>query len=656
MELFLLAVICYGLGLLTLLFPKSGQVMAHYVSNGLALVASTLVTYVTGNYFLLQIPVEELHWGSYSLVFDSWSGIFLLLTGLAGMITSFYALGYGRGYEGNRLRHLGSTWNLFLMSMVLVLLAGDAFSFLVFWEIMAVASFLLVNHDCHIHETWTAAYQYLVMTSVGTTALMIAFFLVGAHSPSFNFLDMAKNTLPANLKHVAFAAAFIGFGLKAGLVPLHIWLPKAHPAAPSHVSALMSGVMLKIALYGFGRFMFGFLPEWNYWWAVVVMVIGALSAFWGVLLAQMEKDIKKVLAYSSVENMGVIFTAFGCGMLLKVVVPGYWYLLAMGAALVHAFNHSVMKVLMFMSAGSIMHGTGSKNLELFGGLAGKMPYTAACTLVGSLALAAIPLTCGFNGEWLLLQSLMTLGRLGNTQDIRLWTALVLILMGFTGALALGCFVRYYGIAFLGRARSELVEHAHESDGFMVGAMSVSSCLVLLLGLYPLPLLKLVAQALGLSDNQFVSNNMGIAWSQGISYQPLLLLAVVVVLGGILYLVTAGCYETREVTWNCGTDPTARQQYSAIGFSKPVRRAFDYLLQPKRIVTIENKEHSYFGGQKRVQLEVPDLITEKMYAPLQKSFIRCSAYLRRLQQGSVRLYVGYVMAALVVVLVWGAVYK
>ena len=656
MELFLIAVLCYGVGLFTQLFPKSCQVMAHFIANGLALVASGLVTLVTGRYFLLQEPIEALHWGSYSLGVDSWSGIFLLLTGIAGVITSLYALGYARGYEGNRLRFLGSNWNLFLMSMVLVLLAGDAFSFLVFWEIMAVASFLLVNHESHIHETWTAAFQYLVMTSIGTTALMIGFFLVGANSPSYNFADMAHNSLTPALQHVAFAAAFIGFGLKAGLVPLHIWLPKAHPAAPSHVSALMSGVMLKIALYGFGRFMFGFLPEWNYWWAVIVMVTGALSAFWGVLLAQMEKDIKRVLAYSSVENMGVIFAAFGCGMLLKVVVPGDLYLLAMGAALVHGFNHSVMKVLMFMSAGSIMHATGSKNLELFGGLARKMPYTALCTLIGALALAAIPLTCGFNGEWLLLESLMTLGRLGKTQDIRLWTALVLVLMGFTGALALGCFVRYYGIAFLGRARSELVEHAHESDGFMVSAMSISSILVVALGLYPLPLLKIAARALGLADTQFISTNLGIFWARGISYQPLLLLGLVVVIGGLLYVATAGCYVTKEVTWNCGTDPTARQQYSAVGFSKPVRRAFDYLLQPKRIITVENKQHSYFGGQKHVQLEVPDLVSEKMYAPLQKAFIRYSAYLRRLQQGSVRLYVGYVMAALVVVLVWGAVYK
>lgn len=248
MELFLLAVGCFGLGILTLLFPHGLQRAAHWLANSACLAGSALVAYAAALLLFGGVNPAPLSWGPYSLTCDGWSAVFLLLTGIAGVITSLYALGYARAYEGSRLRMLGGMWSLFLVSMVLVLLAGDAFSFLLFWEIMAVASFMLVNHESEKRSTWNAAYQYLVMTSVGTAAIMIAFLLTGVASASFSFADMAKNTLTGVWQHAVFICAFVGFALKAGLVPLHVWLPKAHPAAPSHVSALMSGVMLKIAL------------------------------------------------------------------------------------------------------------------------------------------------------------------------------------------------------------------------------------------------------------------------------------------------------------------------------------------------------------------------------------------------------------------------
>lgn len=658
MEMFLLAVGCYGVGVLTLLFPHGLQRAAHWLSNVAALIGSVLVGYAAFGQLFGGVNPAPLTWGSYSLACDSWSAIFLLLTGIAGVITSLYALGYAQSYEGSRLRLLGGMWNLFIMSMVLVLLAGDGFSFLLFWEIMAVASFMLVNHESEKRATWNAAYQYLVMTSVGTAAIMIAFLFVGSASESFSFAAMSHNKLEGVWQHVVFACAFIGFALKAGLVPLHVWLPKAHPAAPSHVSALMSGVMLKIALYGFGRFVFSFLPMWNYWWCVIVMVAGVISAFLGVLYAQMETDIKRVLAYSSVENMGVIFAAFGCGMLMKLAGNSDLYMLGFVAALVHAFNHSIMKVLMFMNAGSIMHGTGCKNLELFGGLARKMPYTALLGFIGSLALAAIPLTNGFTGEWLVLQSFITLAATSAGQDIRLWTALAFILLGFTGALALGCFVRFFGITFLGRARSEVVEHAHESDGFMLLAMALASVLVVVFGLYPVPVLQAACLALNVPLD-FAAVNFGLSWA-GLGntsiYKPLTLLLLLVVLSLVVWLCVRSSFVQKDVTWNCGTYPTARQQYSATGFSKPVRRAFDYLLKPKRQVTYMRQDHAYFGRQLSYKLEIPDMITEKLYLPFQKHFVGVSAFLRRLQQGSVRLYVAYVMVAMMLVLIWGALYK
>lgn len=662
MDLFYAAILCYCLGVVTLALPRKLQAKAHYVANILSAVGSGLVLWEAGRLLLNNDSWLGLRWGAYSLVCDGWSAIFLVMTGLAGVITSIYALDYAKAYFGHRLRFLGSMWNMFLLSMVLVLLAGDALSFLLFWEIMAVASFMLVNHEAEIKTTWNAAYQYFVMTSIGTAAIMIAFLLTSTASASFSFTDLAQNTLTGGWATAVFVTAFIGFALKAGLVPLHVWLPNAHPAAPSHVSALMSGVMLKIALYGFGRFMFNFLPVWNYWWAVLVMVLGLLSAFLGVLYAQMETDIKRILAYSSVENMGIIFAAFGCGMLLKVVTDSNWCQIAFLAALLHACNHSIMKVLMFMSAGSIMHGTGSKNLELFGGLARKMPTTALCTFIGSMALAALPLTNGFVGEWMALQGFITLSHQGAAgQDIRLLSALAFILLGLTGALALGCFVRFFGITFLGRARSELVGRAHESGIFMRTAMCCSSILVLALGIYPALLIKLLCNSLHISEYLILGSNERLLWGGSgsfASYNALLLFVLLAVLGSIVYflVIARGKFVRREFTWNCGTIPTARQQYSATGFSKPVRRGFDYLLKPKRQVTYVRKDHSYFGRLMSYKLEIPDMVTELLYIPLQQHFVKISAFLRRMQQGSVRLYVSYVMAAMVLALVWGAIYK
>lgn len=663
MELFLLAVCLFLAGTASMLLPPRWQAGAHWLANLAAAAGSAVTAAAAARHLLCAGGAETavmLRWGAYSLACDNWSAVFLLLTGIAGITASVYALGYARAYEGRRLRLLGGMWNLFILSMVLVLLAGDAFSFLVYWEIMAVASFMLVNHESEERGTWTAAYQYLVMTSVGTAFIMIAFLLTGTCSRSFLFADMARNTLSGGLTHAVFLTAFLGFALKAGLVPLHVWLPKAHPAAPSHVSALMSGVMLKIALYGFGRVIFLFVPEWHYWWALLVMVAGCLSAFLGVLYAQMETDIKRILAYSSVENMGVIFAACGCGMLLKVTSGGSWYLIGFLAALVHAFNHSVMKVLMFMSAGSIMHGTGSKNLELFGGLAKRMPRTAVCTFIGALALAALPLTNGFTGEWLALQAFITLGQSGG-QEVRLWTALAFVLLGFTGALALGCFVRYFGVAFLGRARSERAEKAHESDGFMTGAMAANSLIVLATGFFPAPLIGILAKGLDIDAGAVLGNYLGLMWGgsgKAAEFTPLGLLAVLALLSLALlcFVGSKKQYVRRDVTWNCGTWPTARQQYSATGFSKPLRRAFDYLLKPRRQRIYERKDHAYFGRQLSYRLELPDMVTEKLYRPLEKYFIIGSAFLRRLQQGSVRLYVSYVMAAMCAVLIWGALYK
>ena len=659
MDFMLISLLIYLVGTVTIVWPKRTELAAHYFGMICSVVASGLVAYSALMYLLFPSGswLVDTYWGSYSLQADAWSSAFLLLTGVAGVIISIYAMDYARGYLGHRIRLLSGLWNLFLLSIVAVLISGDAFTFIVSWEIMALVSFLLVNHEAGKKKTVSAAYQYMVMTHIGTAAIMVAFYLIGSHSLSFSFGDMANNNLNGFMKDVAFVCAFLGFALKSGLMPLHIWLPNAHPAAPSHVSALMSGVMLKVALYGFGRFAFQFIGMDVFWHGLIVMVIGLISAFLGVLYATMEVDMKRILAYSSVENMGIIFSAFGCGMVLYAMQLHSICVIAFTAALVHAVSHSLMKGLLFMSAGSVMHATGSKNIELMGGLIKKMPYTALFTLIGSMSLSSLPFTSGLVGEWLTLQSFITLAQQAGNPELRLLVIFAFVMLGLTGATALGCFVRMYGTAFLGRARSNIVDKAHEMPLFMLVGMGLEAVLIVAIGVMPDILVNIMQQIFSGFAVVSMGTPLGIIWGGSghyAVYSPGIIFAVFVLMG--LFMVAAlyrsGTFVRKDVTWNCGTVPTSRQQYSATGFSKPLRRAFENILTPKRRLTYLRKEHAYFGRKLRYDLEIPDLFNDKRDKPIQQLMINYSSAFHRVQEGSVSIYIGYTMIAMIVVLIWG----
>ncbi|MBQ2137746.1 MAG: NADH-quinone oxidoreductase subunit E, partial [Selenomonas sp.] len=514
-------------------------------------------------------------------------------------------------------------------------------------------------HESEKKQVVHAAYQYMVMTHIGTAAILIAFYILGGGAESFAFRDLAHSELTLPLQHLAFGCAFAGFALKSGLMPLHVWLPNAHPAAPSHVSALMSGVMLKVAVYGFGRFVFEFIGAEVLGYGLVVMVIGLLSAFLGVLYASMEKDMKRILAYSSVENMGIIFAAFGCGMVLTALGHSLLAMVAFTAVLVHSVAHSLMKCLLFMSAGSVMHATGTRNIEKLGALAEKMPWTAAFTLVGSMSLASLPFTAGLAGEWLTLQSMMTLAFQAASTELRLLVIFAFVLLGLTGALALGCFVRLYGVALLGRRRSGLVLKAHEMPFSMLLGMGIEAVAIIVVGIMPAPLVNIMRNVLLVDGEAMPGGNfLGIWWDGGQSvalFSPWLILLLAGVLIALLCasLLSRKIVVTQDVTWNCGTEPTRRQQYTATGFSKPLRRAFDFILKPRRERVFLQREHAYFGRKLQYNLQIPDQFTDRLYRPVQHVLIRSAEILRKLQQGSVRLYIGYTMLAMVVVLLWGA---
>ena len=659
---FATAVFCYILGCFAVLIPRKHQLFAHYFAQVMSILGSTLILITAGIYLLSgeTALLKVAFVGRYMLAIDAWNSVFLCITGLAGVLTSIFAVDYALAYIGKRLRELSGLWNLFLLSMVLVLVAQSAVSFLVSWEVMAIVSFLLVNHDSEKRETWQAAYQYLVMTHIGTAAIMIAFFVVGSGSNGLNFSELNISQLETTARNLAFTAAFLGFALKAGLVPLHVWLPNAHPAAPSHVSALMSGVMLKVAVYGFGRFIFDFLGPVDFWWGALVLVVGLLSAFFGALYAQMEKDIKRILAYSSVENMGIVFAAIGAGMLLLTTSHKEYAVIGFTAAIVHSFNHSIMKSLMFMVAGAVNHAVDDKNIEKMGGLAKLMPWTAGCALTGSLALAALPLTNGFIGEWLMFHSFAFLAQADAGTGVRLLAALAFILSGLASALALGCFVRVFGVVFLGRPRARRAESAHEVSRFMLAAMLIPAFLIFVSGILASPIVTIaqhVAEA-NLPDLKMLNEEHLLIWGKDsgmLNYDTFVLLiaAVVITIFAWLIIYRGQVFVKRDVIWNCGTEPTLRQQYSGTGFSKPIRRAFDFLLKPRREVVFLQKENKYFGRSMAYTLTIPDRFTEKLYIPLQHHLVKTASFLRRIQAGSVRIYIGYVMVAMVLVLIWGA---
>ena len=659
---FAIAIFCYILGCFAVLIPRKHQLFAHYFAQVMSILGSTLILITAGIYLLSgeTALLKVAFVGRYMLAIDGWSSVFLCITGLAGILTSIFAVDYALAYIGKRLRELSGLWNLFLLSMVLVLVAQSTVSFLVSWEVMAIVSFLLVNHDSEKRETWQAAYQYLVMTHIGTAAIMIAFFVVGSGSNGFNFSELNISQFETTARNLAFTAAFLGFALKAGLVPLHVWLPNAHPAAPSHVSALMSGVMLKVAVYGFGRFIFDFLGPVDFWWGALVLVVGLLSAFFGALYAQMEKDIKRILAYSSVENMGIVFAAIGAGMLLLTTSHKEYAVIGFTAAIVHSFNHSIMKSLMFMVAGAVNHAVDDKNIEKMGGLAKLMPWTAGCALTGSLALAALPLTNGFIGEWLMFHSFAFLAQADAGTGVRLLAALAFILSGLASALALGCFVRVFGVVFLGRPRARRAESAHEVSRFMLAAMLIPAFLIFVSGILASPIVIIaqhVAEA-NLPDLKMLNEEHLLIWGKDsgmLNYDTFVLLiaAVVITIFAWLIIYRGQVFVKRDVIWNCGTEPTLRQQYSGTGFSKPIRRAFDFLLKPRREVVFLQKENKYFGRSMAYTLTIPDRFTEKLYIPLQHHLVKTASFLRRIQAGSVRIYIGYVMVAMVLVLIWGA---
>ncbi len=596
---------------------------------------------------------------------DELSAFFVFVISLLVVPISIYSVSYTREYQDTKsVALLGVLYNLFALSMILVVTADNALLFLIVWELMSVSSYFLVTFEHEKPEHVHAGLIYLVMTHVGTAFLILSFLLFYQHLHSLDFAVFRAEavSLPDTARTLIFIFGLIGFGTKAGLVPLHIWLPYAHPAAPSHISALMSGLMIKTAIYGMLRVFLDFLqPDLVWWWGLVVLVLASISTVLGVLYALMEHDLKKLLAYHSVENIGIILIGIGLAMIAGAHPESLALIslaaLALMAALYHTINHAVFKGLLFLAGGAVVSQTHTRNIEELGGLIKGMPWTSACFLIGSLAISALPPLNGFVSEWLTFQSLL-LGLHLPELIVKVLVPLSAALLALSGALAAACFVKAFGITFLALPRSEHPQQAQEVPATMRGGMGILALLCVVLGILPvfvLPLLNGVASSLlGQPINVLFSGFVlaPLAPDQG-TFSPLGLVLLLLVLApvglGIAYM-SSELRRRRAPTWVCGLPHlSARMEYTATGFSKPIRLTFRNIYQPRREVEVETDVSSYVRQRIRYELQLAAPFEKYLYGPLSAGILKISGTLRRIQTGSINMYLAYIFIVVVILL-------
>ncbi len=662
---------CFGAGALASLAAGHFAAFAGAVL-GLAVSSNVLL----GGAVIVHSLPQLFPFARLSLVVDPLGAYFVLVISLVTLAAALYGPAYLRAHspDAGPARQAAQVlgFNVFVACMVLVCCAGDALTFLLAWEGMTLASYLLVVSEDRDGERARAGLLYMVMTHGGTALLLVAFLFLTERAGAFDFesLRAAAASLDPTTRTALFFLALTGFATKAGVIPLHVWLPRAHPAAPSHVSALMSGVMLKVAIYGMLRFAFDLLappsaalPDS---WGWTVLLFGTLSAVLGVLYALQQHDLKRLLAFHSVENIGIILIGVGLAMILwrRDEAPGALATVALAAALLHVVNHAAFKGLLFLGAGSVLARTHVRNMEELGGLARRMPWTAGLFLLGAIAISALPPLNGFVSEWLTFQAL-----LGGASRLQGPAGLGVVfsapMLALTGGLAAACFAKAFGVTFLGRARSPHAEHATEAPASMIAAMIWLALLCVALGVAPgyamrfldLPVAGLLhgptASAVITARGPLVlSTALTAPGSAPAAISMTLMAALLVALAGAAWVLRRGLRRTpprRAPTWTCGMTPTARFDYTATAFAKPLRLVFAALYRPRRAVTREAAGTPYVLQRIHYAGEVVDIAELQIYHRVERGITALSRTLRARSTGRIYGYIGFVLGALFVAL-------
>jgi hypothetical protein len=608
----------------------------------------------------LPLGLPWLHW---HLRLDALSGFFLMLIGVATLVVSLYGPGYVRHFRqaGYSLTVLGSCTALFVAGMALVVVSDDAFMFMVAWELMSVASYFLVAFQHEHAPNRRASFLYLLMAVVGAIHLILAFGIVAGAAHGFTFDALRQVELSPVWASIAFALALIGFGMKAGLIPLHAWLPEAHPVAPSHISALMSGVMLKVAVYGFIRFVFDLVGDLQASWGVVTVAVGTVSAALGALYAFQQNNLKRLLAYSSIENIGIIF--MGLGLSLIFAAQGHEELGVIGlvAALYHAANHAAFKTLLFLQAGTVLHQTHEGDLEQLGGLIHRLPHTSLVMLIGCIAIAGLPPLNGFVSEWLTFQAALQAAAL-DSGILRSVIPVAAALLALTGAVTAATFVKAYGIGFLGRPRSRRAAHANEvGDTGMLAGPALLAGLCILLGVFPNAVIAALSRvSLELFGKALTSANAnGWLWLTPVSrsvasYSAPVVFAAFLIAGwfGYRLLRSPRVVPERNVPrWDCGFGGlTARMQYTSTAFSQPLRRVFDPLYEVRETVRSEPRGQALdTAARLEFDLAVDDRSWRHGYLPIGRWVESAARKIGRIQTGNVRTYIAYSFFTLLLLL-------
>ena len=589
----------------------------------------------------------------FHLRLDSLAAFFLMVIGAVGAGVSTFAAGYFRRAEGTPPGLLCLEYHAFLAAMTLVVLADDAYSFMVMWETMALSSYFLVTANHRVPEVRRAGYLYLTMAHIGAVSILLCFGVLQANTGDYTFDNMRAQNLSLFWGSVAFLLALLGFGAKAGLLPLHVWLPEAHPAAPSPVSALMSAVMLKTAVYGLLRVSFDLLHTQVWWWGVLLLALGLATALFGVVFAAVQVDMKRLLAYSSIENIGLILASIGLALVFAAYDMKPLAALALTAALYHVASHAFFKSLLFLSTGCVLHATAQRSLGKLGGLIRYMPWVAWVTLLGVLTSAGLPPFGGFVSEWLLLQSFLFTPGLPHSL-LNMLVPLAAALVALVAALAGYTMVKFFGVIFLGQPREETLAQAHDAGPWeRIGMLwLVAGCIGL--GLAPVQFIQLLDPV----TQQLVTAGVGptVAARGGLlaplsveraSEGPVIFLFGVAASFGLAWLMVRLFYHgrlRRAPAWDCGYPwQNARMQDTAEGFGQPIRQIFEPFFVMRRELPTP------FDARPRYRVVVEDHFWRWLYLPLVALAARIARVVGLLQQGRISIYLLYSFATLIAVL-------
>lgn len=597
-------------------------------------------------------------------LFDPLSLFFLGVIFVVSLPSAIYSIGYLKGeYSSAKIILSWFLLAIFVLSMAAVVTAANALIFLAAWEAMSLVSYFLVVFDTTSEKSIRSGTLYIVMTHIGTAFLTAAFMMMYRYAHSFNFFAIkdACLAMPPHIKNIVFLLLLVGFGTKAGIVPLHIWLPLAHPQAPSHISSIMSGVMIKTAIYGMIRFIIFTLGVEHYWWGALVLILAVVTCLVGVIYALMERDIKRLLAYSSVENIGVILLGVGLAMIFLSAKMPYLAVFSMAAGLYHLINHAIFKGLLFLCAGSVYKATGTRDIEKLGGLIKTMPHTAAYFFIGALAASALPPLNGFVGEWLTLQAFF-MGASALTGGSRLFLGICAGALALTGGLAAGSFVRAFGITFLAKGRSHHAERAVEVPFSMRAGMFFLALFAILFGLGASVIIKVLAKVAGYTSGidtggmVFSLNNFGVLSVQqgkgaSLSMPALALtLCALAAAGFIAYSLARKDKAVTYKTWDCGYYTLdSRNEYTATAFSKPFRIVFGFFLRPYR-KTEKIRESFYHVRSFTYETRTTKVFIKYIYDPLLALVLKSAAIMRKLQPGSIHLYLSYIFATVLLLIV------